>query len=139
MIKEIIKQWEDRKHLLEQYFKDSTPSHSYSSILNKLFEIVITYTGKSYPEKFDISKMTVIDDGDYQGTAIYIIPEDTYQPNVSNYIFTNNYYGSCSGCDTIQGINSDGDYETASEEQVRDYMTVALHLVQNMKYLRNEN
>lgn len=40
---------------------------------------------------FDLSKMTVIDDGDYQGTQIFIIPKDTYQPSVIDYIMTNTY------------------------------------------------
>jgi hypothetical protein len=49
--------------------------------------------------------MTVIDDGDYQGTQIFIIPTDTYQPSVKDYVMTDTYYGSCSGCDTLQAIS----------------------------------
>lgn len=83
---------------------------------------------------FDLSKMTVIDDGDYQGTQIFIIPKDTYQPSVSDYIMTNTYYGSCSACDTLQGICSYVD-DLPTDEQVKAYMTLALHLVQKLKWL----
>ena len=47
---------------------------------------------------------------------------------------SNNYYGSCSGCDTLLGIN---EYEDGlpNEEQVKDYMTLCLHLIQKLKPL----
>ena len=41
-------------------------------------------------------------------------------------------YGSCSGCDTLEGIRHYND-DKPTEEQVRDYMTLALHIVQGMK------
>lgn len=41
---------------------------------------------------------------DYQGTLLYMIPFDTYQPNESEYLMTYVGYGSCSGCDTLQYI-----------------------------------
>jgi hypothetical protein len=134
MIPEIIKQWEDNKHLLEEYFR-TTPQSEYSSyykIVTKLFELVIT----DYDEysTFDISRMTVINDGDYQGTLIFIIPNDNYQPSVRDYVMTDTYYGSCSGCDTLQAISSYDD-DLPNDEQVRDYMMLALHLVQKIKRL----
>lgn len=78
--------------------------------------------------------MTVIDNGEYQGTQIFLIPEETYQPSVDNYLVTHTYYGSCSGCDTLEGIRS-YDKEKPTETQVKDYMTLALHLVQRLKKL----
>lgn len=82
--------------------------------------------------------MTVIDDGDYQGTQIFVIPLDTYQPNVTDYIVTNTYYGSCSGCDTLKSINSYDYDELPNEEQIEDYMQLALHLLQKCKWLYNK-
>ncbi len=83
---------------------------------------------------FDLKRLTVIDDSDYQGTQIFIIPKDVYQPKIGDYVMTNNYYGSCSGCDTLKGIRN---YEDGlpSEQQVKEYMNLALHLVQRLKYL----
>ena len=135
MIQELINQWEENKHKLEEYFKTTNQSEysgSYKSILIKIFEICIPNADKNY--EFNVDKMTVIDDGDYQGTQIFIIPKDTYQPSVEDYVVTNTYYGSCSGCDTLQSIC---EYEDGipTDEQVKEYMTLALHLVQKMKWM----
>jgi hypothetical protein len=134
MIQELVKQWEENKHKLEEYFKTTKQEQylDYKTIVLKLFELCLPkaddYSG------FDLSKITVIDDGDYQGTQIFIIPKDTYQPCVDEYVVTDTYYGSCSGCDTLMGISS-YEYDLPNDEQVKEYMTLALHLVQKMKWL----
>jgi hypothetical protein len=125
MIPEIISQWDENKNKLEERFREDHPS-SYESIIKSIFELVVS--------DFDISKMTVIDDGGYQGTKIFIIPKDTYQPSVSDYVVTHNRYGSCSGCDTLQGTSEFSD-DKPTEEQIKEYMTLALHLIQKMKWL----
>jgi hypothetical protein len=140
MLPEIIKQWDANKHKLEEYFR-TTPrgqyNGSYHSILRKVIELAVT-TENEY-NKWDADKITVVDDGDYQGTQLFLIPSETYQPSVSNYLFTHTYYGSCSGCDTLEAINDYGSGdELATEEQVKDYMTLALHLVQRMKNLGDD-
>lgn len=137
MIKEIVEKWEENKHKLEEYFTKTKQYEydSYENILRKIFELVITEIKDSYYHtSFDVEKMTVIDDGDYQGTTIYLIPKDTYQPCASDYLVTDNYYGSCSGCDTLLAISGYSD-EFPTKEQVNDYMTIALHLVQKMRWL----
>jgi hypothetical protein len=137
MITELVKQWEENKHKIEEYFKTTKQNEydSYEAIVKKVFEICLPkasdYSG------WDLDKMTVIDDGDYQGTQIFIIPTDTYQPSVEDYVMTDTYYGSCSGCDTLQAI-SNWDYDLPTDEQVEEYMTLALHLVQKIKRLGTE-
>ena len=133
---EIVKQWEENKLKLEEYFKTTKQkeySGSYEQIVKKVFELCIPkadeYSG------FDLSKMTVIDNGDHQGTQIFIIPKDTYQPSVTCYVMTNTHYGSCSGCDTLQRICSYED-DLPTEEQIKEYMTLALHLVQKLKWIK---
>ena len=133
MIQEVIKQWDENKHKLEEYFrttKQEEYSGSYKSILQKVIELVVTE--KDDYNKYDATKITVVDDGDYQGTQIFLIPTDTYQPSIEDYLITHTYYGSCSGCDTLQSISSYED-DLPTEEQVKEYMTLALHLVQKMK------
>ena len=132
MDKFIVNQWEENKHLLESHFK-STPQSEYSSY-KSIVELVFTLCTPRYNDydTVDIDKMTVIDDGHYQGTEIFIIPSTTYQPGVNEYIVTHTHYGSCSGCDTLQGISGYSD-ELPSESQVKDYMTLALHIVQKAK------
>lgn len=134
MVKEMISQWEENKHKLEEYFRTTTQDNysEYKDIVKKIFELCLLKSDNDHG--FNIESMTVIDDGDWGGTQIFIIPKDCYQPEVEDYIVTNTYYGSCSGCDTLQGINY---YEDSlpSEEQIKEYMTLALHLVQKLKWL----
>lgn len=137
MITELVKQWEENKHKLEEYFKTTKQDKydNYETIVKKIFELCIpkanAYSG------WDLDKMTVIDDGEYQGTQIFIIPIDTYQPSIEDYVITNTHYGSCSGCDTLLAI-SDYDDDLPTEEQVKKYMTLSLHLVQKLKRLGTE-
>lgn len=134
----IIQKWEENKFKLEEYFKTTKQNQydDYKLIVQKIFELVINTSECNY-ENFAVNKMTVIDDGDYQGTQIFIVPKDSYQPNAEDYLVTNTYYGSCSGCDTLQGISFCDD-ELPSELQVKEYMTLALHLVQKMHWLSSD-
>ena len=138
MIQEIVKKWEENKYKLEEYFRTTKQEKfaSYEAIVQKIFELVINSDEDSY-ERFNINKMTVIDDGYYQGTQIFIIPKDTYQPNIDDYLITHTYYGSCSGCDVIEGIRN---YSSGlpTEQQVKEYMILALHLVQKMKRITDD-
>ena len=81
--------------------------------------------------------MKVIDDGDYQGTQIFITPLNTYQPSVEQYVYTNTYYGSCSGCDTLLGIIDFFSSKEIGESEIKDLMQLALHLLQKMKWLED--
>ena len=141
MVQEIIKKWDERKNNLESYFrsaKQGDDSLTYTKIVKKMFELVINDEDNNRYKNYNIEKMTIIDDGDYQGTQIFIIPKDTYQPSVSDYLITDTYYGSCSGCDTLQAILDYTD-EPYTDEQVKDLMTLALHLVQKLRTLGNDS
>ena len=131
MNKEIINNWYLHKDELENYFR-TTRQEKYDSY-EELVKLVVKYFLPDYNYK----KITVIDDGDYQGTQIFIIPKNTYQPCVTEYLYTNNYYGSCSGCDTLLGISGYED-DLPTEKQVKDYMTLCLHLIQKLKPLTDE-
>lgn len=140
MIPEIVNLWEINKPALEKYFKETKTDEydSYKRIVEIVFALIINNQENQDYDHYDISKMTIIDDGDYQGTEIFFIPKQTYQPSIGDYIITHTYYGSCSGCDTLQGIlpySSD----LPSDEQVKELMTLALHLIQNMKRLSDED
>ena len=114
---------------LEGIFKNKQPE-SYSEIV----KTVVALIGDEHEYKTMNSELiTEIDNGDYQGTLLYIIPEDTYQPN--NYWYVKVGYGSCGGCDALQQIRDIGgwDNDISTDEQVRDYITLALHIVQGIK------
>lgn len=134
MILEFVKQWEERKHILEEWLTNNMPS-SYEDIYKKLFGLVITEPLDSYGYKeWDWNRYKCIDDGDYQGTQIFILCSNSYQPSLTDYIFTEVDYGSCSGCDTFQSIcEIQWTEELPNQEQVKRFMTLALHMVQQTK------
>ena len=74
-------------------------------------------------------EISVIDDGNYQGTQIFLFHVERYQPDVEDY------YGSC---DVLLGIS---DYEGGllNEEQIKEYMYLSLQLIQKIKKLYDEN
>jgi hypothetical protein len=127
MIQEIISQWENNKHLLQAEIEKEHPS-SYDGIFSLLFKHVLT------DKEYNLNEISVIDNGHYQGTRIFFIHEDTYQPCASDYLYCNVNYGSCSGCDTFEAIRQ-YDNDIPSSEQVKDYMMLALHMVQSLKQL----
>ena len=133
MIKEFVKKWDKYKKDLEDYFRNTNQEEydEYEEIVKKLFEKVINRDD----EEFDVENMLIIDDGDYQGTKIFILHRAIYQPDIEDYVYTNTYYGSCSGCDTLQSFSTWG---LPSEEQIKDYMDLALHLLQKCKYMLEE-
>lgn len=149
MIKEFSEAWNQNKGSLENYFRNTEQLRydNYLSILKKIIELVINpylidcYNFKLYDE-LNVEKITEIDNGDYQGTKLYIIPLDTYQPSIDNYLLTYVEYGSCSACDTLQKIQMETFYSNEYEygakpnkQQVEDYMKLALNLVQRLKFL----
>ena len=128
---EIIKEWEKKKRRLEEYFRN-TRQEKYSTYLD-IVKIIVKVILPGY----DYKKITVIDDGDWQGTQIFIIPSDVYQPDIEEYLYTYVYYGSCSGCDTLLGINNYEDGKP-NDSQIKDYITLCLHLIQRMKPFVNK-
>ena len=140
MIKEFVLAWDANKEKLRNYIAshDQEEYNEYSKIVRMIFEQVINpyYKGTEYSE-FDLNKIHEIDDGDYQGTLMYLIPCETYQPSQWEYVITFVGYGSCSGCDTLLGINGYGGDEPTSE-QVKEYMDLCLHILQHCKFPYND-
>ena len=139
MIQEFIERWNKYKDNLENYFRNTKQSEydTYEKIVKLLFDKVINKE-KTKERLFDINSIKVIDDGDWQGTQIFIINLIIYQPSEIDYVVTNTYYGSCSGCDTLQAIKGYNYDKFPNEEQIKDYMQLALHLLQKCKWLYGE-
>ncbi len=126
MIKEFVDLFMAKKPELERVFKEKHPD-DYEEIVNAVVNILHTdeYGG------IDPKRIHEIDDGDYQGTLLYVIADSSYQPD--EYWYVKVGYGSCSGCDTLQDINDSCDDKPPTDEQVKDYMALALHIVQGLK------
>lgn len=140
MIKEFIDKWQKDKDKLEEYLR-TTPQSEYSTyraLLEKTIELVLNGECGDEFSDLDIKRITEIDDGDYQGTLVYMIPKCKYQPSADDYVVTYVWYGSCSGCDTLLSISSYKD-GLPTKSQVNKYMLLCLHMIERMKYVYDEN
>lgn len=82
--------------------------------------------------ELNLTDIHVIDDGEYQGTLIFLIPFDCYQPSCEDYLMTYVYYGSCSGCDTLQAIQAHLSFYGEPRETVNnDLLKVCLDILRN--------
>lgn len=127
MIKYAVKQWNKNKDLLKDALrKIQSPKEfpDYEELLKLVIQKVLN-VDSDYTWSENI---TVIDDGDYQGTLLFTIHLDTYQPMPGDYLLTFIYYGSCSGCDALMGAY----YNTNKESLVKDLMLICKDLVCNI-------
>ena len=140
MIKYCIEKWDKNKDLLRSVLNNN---ELLNHVLNKndddpleyleykdLVKLTVMFILNDENE-WDVNKIKEIDDGDYQGTLLYLIPEDTYQPNSSEYLMTFVEYGSCSGCDTLQGIQCFLGTK-GRNESINDLMSLCKDLICNM-------
>lgn len=140
MIKKFVYAWEENKDKLVEYLKTHKQEEydNYKKLVKILFDIVINPKLDSNCHTiFNTDDIIEIDHGNYCGNLIFILHKDIFQPSVYNndYVYTNVFYGSCSVCDTLQSIQG-YDYEKyPTEEQVKDYMTLFLHLLQRCHYM----
>ena len=137
MIKKYVERWDNKSIFLREFYELTLRDtvQSYDDIVRNLFQIVINDVDGFVRDTFSTDKMTVIDDGDYQGALIYVVPNNAYQPRLDDYVFIEVFYGSCSGCDTLQQIKELNDYESEhfTERQVDDLMSLSLNIIQSIK------
>ncbi len=125
MIQEFVDRFMAKKPELEAKFREAHPSE-YVDIVKAVVETVTT----DQYDDMDPSRIHTIDDGEYQGTLLFVIAAKGYQPSDYWSVFVS--YGSCSGCDTLRAINDYGS-DPPTDDQVSQYMTLALHIVQGLK------
>lgn len=129
MIEKFVKRWEARKHILREQFAETGPT-MYEEVVKGVIGILHDPDEYASP---DPNRIVEIDHGEYQGTLLYVIGADNYQPHIYWYVRIN--YGSCGACDTLQSISDLGTWgqEKPNDEQVRQYMILALHIVQGLR------
>ncbi|MBO7683067.1 MAG: hypothetical protein J6T17_09995 [Clostridia bacterium] len=148
MMYQYIGAWAENKFRLREEIRTSGAHNDwdYKDLVELLFETVINpYIVKHTPisgKEFDLEEIVEIDHGSYQGTKIFLLHLDVYQPETFQYVYTSVDYGSCSGCDTLQGIQSQSDLINygpfPTQSQIDDYMTLCLHLYQHTKFLSDD-
>ena len=127
MIQAFVDRWMEHREVAAARLAEGHPN-SYG----ELVELVVRTVGSGEYGEPDPKRIHTIDDGDYQGTLLFVIGAEGYQP--STYWSTAVSYGSCSGCDTLQAISGYSG-EPPTPEQVEQYMTLCLHLVQGMRQI----
>jgi ABC-type nitrate/sulfonate/bicarbonate transport system substrate-binding protein len=132
MIETFTKAWFANLHTMRENFTNKHPEN-YKEIVQAVVEMLAN-ASDNY-DKPDHTRVHEIDDGDYQGTLVYVIGAQGYQP--STYWYVKVSYGSCSGCDTLQRIAGYSN-DSPNEAQIRDYMTLALHIVQGLRVMGEE-
>lgn len=124
MIQSFVLAWEENKAAVRAAF-EAKHSEEYIDVVRAVVSMLNGSAQGPDPER--IHK---VDDGDYQGTLIFVIGETGYQP--SRYWYVKVDYGSCSGCDTLQDIRGYGP-DAPTTEQVDQYMILALHVLQGLR------
>jgi hypothetical protein len=139
MNKYCIDKWDKNKDKLKEAIEnsDNHKSWDYINLVKLVIENILNNGADEY-DRWNTKEIVEIDQGDYQGTKLFIFHRCDYQPSCSDYMITKASYGSCTVCDTLQSIQwGDYDYEdlnkTPTESQVKDYMTLCLHLIQHMR------
>jgi hypothetical protein len=132
VIEQFTKAWFANLHSMREKFSSKHPAE-YLEVVRAVVEM-LSDASDEY-DKPDPQRIHEIDDGDYQGTLVYVIGASGYKP--SRYWYVKVGYGSCSGCDTLQAI-SEYSSDPPNDRQVSEYMTLALHIVQGLREMGQE-
>ena len=133
MIKFCKEQWDANREKLEDVLRGDTQLNKcdYKYLLALVVENILNPGLTTFENGWDSNHITVVDDGDYQGTLMFLIPRNIYQPSEYEYLLTYVNYGSCSVCDTLLSIQG-WDNSPPTEQQLKDYMALCKDLLMNM-------
>ena len=130
MITQFVNRFMEHKAEVRAAFAKAPPT-CYKDIVDTVVKALVVeeWGNDPWPDRHLI---TEINYGDYSGTLVYVIGSWEYALGTHWYVTVG--YGSCSGCDTLQAIQGylDG---PPTEQQLDDYMTLALHIVQGIKVM----
>lgn len=124
---ELVKRFDRKRDAIKAELAEKHPD-SYDGIFAMLCRHLTN--PDDYANTPDPERITAIDHGEYQGTRVFVVGATGYQPYT--YWIALVGYGSCSGCDTFEGIRS-YDHGVPTAQQVDDYFALALHMLQAMR------
>lgn len=140
MVKEFVDAFMDGKGRLraklDERLREDAFGIDYDFLVKSTFETIESSMGDRYRGKPSADLIHCIDDGSYQGTLVYVIPEAGYQP--SRYWYCRIAYGSCSACDTLEGILTTYEFDDRIETALDDLMALCLHIVQGTREMEGE-
>ena len=128
MLKYCVNKWERNKERLRPALEKIAREDQwigYTDLMKLVVEKILNDNEEN--TEWNAERLAVIDYGSYQGSMLFIVPRDIYQPGPEDVLMTYINYGSCSVCDTLQRA-----MEQEYEQEVRDLLTICLHLIQNM-------
>lgn len=125
MIQKFVDRFMAKKEETIKAFMEKAPD-GYESLF---YVVVNSIRDEDEYETPDPGRITVIDDGDYQGNRLFVVGASGYQPR--QYWACIVAYGSCSGCDSFEAIR--GYAERVSEKEAKELWTLCLHMVQSLK------
>jgi hypothetical protein len=131
MIRKFIDKFMAHKDELEKEFKEKHPE-KYKDIVQTVIKFIAGDNDYVVP---DPERVHLIDDGDSRGILVFVIGAKGCQPD--DYWYVKVGYGTCPACDTLELLKgcSSG---PPTDEQVKGYMTLALHIVQGLKKMGGE-
>lgn len=130
MLKYCIEKWEQNKNILKNALSKDVNLNTcdYEYLVHMVVKFILNKNVRENDVRFDERNIVVIDHGDYQGSQLFVVAEEAYQPGHWQYIIGYQDYGSCSGCDTLKSIQSSG-YTTHNETQLKEYMALCKDIV----------
>lgn len=133
MIKYCKDKWNENRDRLERALRSDTSLKDcdYKHLLDLVVKNILNQ-GENTIEEWDAEGITVADNGSYCGTLMFLIPKDTYEPLEYEYLLTYVNYGSCSGCDALQGTQCCITDETPTDIDIKRFMMLCKDLVTNM-------
>lgn len=134
MLKIMKERWDLNKNKLEHELRTRKGLNNcdYHDLVTLTFETIFNSSAEDdYGKKLDLDSLSRIDDGDYQGTLLFVIPFEVYQPCDGEYIMTYIGYGSCSGCDALQAAQEWTENDLLEDWQVKDFMSICKSIICN--------
>ena len=128
---------ENLKTRLREEYKTLKNTICYKDLVRFAIDEILNVNGDKKQLIWNVvneEAVTKIDDGDYQGTLLFIVPKHTYQPSSYEYLITYIEYGSCCCCDALEGAL---DYSygggDAFENVIDGLMTICQDIIFNIK------
>lgn len=122
MIGRFVRAFEEARPALAEKWKAEPPGSYEDIVAGTIATVRSKVSGREIPAE----KVHAIDDGEYQGTLLFLVPQETYQPCTYWYVFVS--YGSCSGCDTMEWIGTQEE-----KERTEHFLTLAYDVVRGLK------
>lgn len=134
MIDKFVKRFNEKTSEIKQGLREMTELPSYGGLFRMLCDALHDEDDYDTPNSATVQRVSY---GDYEGTLVFIVANSTCYP--SEIWFTHVRYGSCSACDTLQGVHDrckySDDYSCRiiTDDAVDGYHRLMLHMLQNMK------